>query len=627
MAAEKQAKPDPEDELEDEEDEETVESGDISFIVGFMRPYFAPYKKALWILAGILLVETAFNFSFPLVTQHLIDEGLQEKNWDVVVWVLGFLVFAAVANTVLGVFSDLLYTRTATNITRDLRQSLFDHLHRMSMPYFHRTQTGMITSRFSGDIVATETALVTLVPYFLTPALEVVYSTVLLLILSPTLGAIALVGFPLVLWLPKLFATKAFGLAYEKRRTEGRIMGFVQENVSAQPVLKAFGLARRVRDDFKGINSTWFGIASRGNFHAALVERASHSGLYVLHIIVFGIGVYWVFTDTITLGTLVAFEGVFLSMGYALTDVTQYVPNLAQAVGGARHMDEFLSEKPTISDKEGAVDAPAFAKAIEFDNVGFSYGEEDRRPGEPTAASAWRISTSSSRRARCSASWASRARQEHGAEPPAALQRSDGGRGEARRGRPARRDAGELSPPARRGVPGELPVQHLDHREHPPRQARRHHGRDPRRRPAGGGRGLHPVPAPAMGDLRRRARLAALGRPAPAHRDRAGAGAGPALLVLDEATSALDAATEGRLNETLVRIARTRTVVSVTHRLGSVVAADRIILMDSGRIAESGTHDELVALGGLYAALWKTQRNAVPDRVEDDDEGDEDEDE
>jgi ATP-binding cassette subfamily B protein len=84
----------------------------------------------------------------------------------------------------------------------------------------------------------------------------------------------------------------------------------------------------------------------------------------------------------------------------------------------------------------------------------------------------------------------------------------------------------------------------------------------------------------------------------------------PELLVLDEATSALDTATEARLNSTLRRIARTRTVVSVTHRLGSVVGADRIILMEGGRIVESGTHEELLEKGGHYTVLWRTQREA-----------------
>jgi len=85
----------------------------------------------------------------------------------------------------------------------------------------------------------------------------------------------------------------------------------------------------------------------------------------------------------------------------------------------------------------------------------------------------------------------------------------------------------------------------------------------------------------------------------------------PALLVLDEATSALDVATEGRLNETLLRIKKSRTVVMVTHRLASVVGADRVIVMEDGRIVESGTHKELIARAGLYARLWQIQLNTA----------------
>jgi ATP-binding cassette subfamily B protein len=105
----------------------------------------------------------------------------------------------------------------------------------------------------------------------------------------------------------------------------------------------------------------------------------------------------------------------------------------------------------------------------------------------------------------------------------------------------------------------------------------------------------------------------------------------PALLILDEATSALDAVTEAKLNETLLRIAKTRTVVSVTHRLGSVEGADEILLLDHGEVVEQGSHDQLMALDGLYAALWRKQRVrqdasaapapvVKPDDAEDDDE-------
>jgi ATP-binding cassette subfamily B protein len=84
----------------------------------------------------------------------------------------------------------------------------------------------------------------------------------------------------------------------------------------------------------------------------------------------------------------------------------------------------------------------------------------------------------------------------------------------------------------------------------------------------------------------------------------------PALLILDEATSALDAAAEAAINQTLSRIARGRTVISITHRLSSVKQADQIFVLERGRLAESGRHEELLERGGVYHRLWRNRDEA-----------------
>ena len=81
----------------------------------------------------------------------------------------------------------------------------------------------------------------------------------------------------------------------------------------------------------------------------------------------------------------------------------------------------------------------------------------------------------------------------------------------------------------------------------------------------------------------------------------------PSILVLDEATSALDYATEAALNETLLKVAQNRTVIMVTHRLSSVTSAGHIVVLDHGKVRESGTHEELLGKNGAYAALWRNQ--------------------
>jgi ATP-binding cassette subfamily B protein len=84
----------------------------------------------------------------------------------------------------------------------------------------------------------------------------------------------------------------------------------------------------------------------------------------------------------------------------------------------------------------------------------------------------------------------------------------------------------------------------------------------------------------------------------------------PPILVLDEATSALDSRTEQAIQETLDRVAESRTTIMIAHRLSTIVNADQIVVLDQGLVAERGTHDELLDLGGLYAELWQRQAEA-----------------
>lgn len=598
---------DPDDELDEEE--EDVSADDVKAIIAFLAPFGKPYK-ALFVLLGLLvLVEAALNFSFPLVTQYLIDEGLIKKEWDALVKSLIFMGAAAVTVSMVALLADYIYTRVFSDIVRDIRQHMFSHVQTMSMPFFHTTPTGTVLSRFSGDLVAIETGIVGVVPLFIMPFLEVIYATILMFMFDVWLGMIGALIFPLILWWPRIFARRAFTYAYDKRLTEGRLLGAVQENVAAQPVIKAFGLAGRARSDFGILNTSWQTIARRTNFTSALVERTAQTGLYVIHIGVFALGAYWAYTERITVGTIIAFEGVFLSMGYALTNVTQYVPTMAQAAGSIRHLNDLLAIKPTMVDPPDAPPLKPFERDIVFDNVAFNYpGSSFRTEGLavtlPKGSFLGIVGPSGSGKS----TFLNLLMRFYDPVEGAVLIDGVDIRTVAQESLRAQMAVvfqesflfnASIADNIRMGNPKAT----MEEIHDAARQAEVHdfilslpEGYDT---PVGERGGQ------LSGGQRQRVAIArAIVR-------------NPAVLILDEATSALDAGTESKLNDTLRKIAETRTVVSVTHRLGSVTTADRIIVLEHGRIAETGKHQDLVALGGLYASMWARQRAVRQSDMED----------
>lgn len=595
---------------DDEEGEaEEVHARDLKQLARFFRPFAHPYRRLFLGLGLFLLLETVFNLSFPLATQYLVDEGLLRHNARVLVAILIFLAVAAVSVTVLGLGCDFLAARIFSGMVRDVRQRLFDHLQTLSLPFYSRAQAGSLLSRFSGDLVALEGALVALIPWLVLPLIEVIYSTVLMFYFNVWLALLGLLVFPMILWAPRLFATRAFALSYDKRRSEAQVLSAVQENVAAQPVVKAFGLESRARADFDRRGAAWLRLAFRFNLLSFLVERSAHTGVYLVHLLVFGVGAYWAFTGELTIGTLVAFEGMFLSMGYSLTYVTQFVPTLAQAAGSVRHLDDLFAERPQVVDAPDALAAPRLEKEIVFDRVSFTYPGGRFRLRKLSV----RIPCGS-QVAFVGASGSGKSTVLH-----LLLRFFDPGRGVIGLDGRDLRTLTQASVRAQIGIVfqdsflfnttiGEnirlgRPEATPEQVEAAARAAEIHdfiaalpHGYET----VVGERGSQ-----LSGGQRQRLAIArALVRD-------------PALLILDEATSALDYATEAAVLDTLRKIAQGRTVIHVTHRLTSVIDADHIVLLDHGRVREEGTHEELLARNGSYAGLWwkQTKRSRLPSRV------------
>jgi ATP-binding cassette, subfamily B, bacterial len=569
-------------------------SGLLWRFMSCLRPYRGP---SLLILIGLLL-EMAFNSAVPFSLKFIVDKALLGGNQRLLLWILAGLGGGVVVVALAGLVRDRLYSRLVANVMTDVRVRIFDHLQRLSMDYYARTRIGDILSHFSGDLAVIETATTSAIPWAILPGLDVISSTTLLFVLDWRLALVAMLVWPLILIGPRIFAPHVVEESYRRKEEEAQMLGAVQENVNAQPIIKAFGLTEYARATFLQRSEDLKERMIRVGFFGALVERSAGVGIMGLQVLVMGIGAFMVAKEMLTVGSLASFLAIFLSLSYSLSYVTQYVPNLVQAAGGMRRIEELLAEEPRVSDRSAAP-LPRLSREISLQDVTFGYTPEQTNLKSATlsirrgtsVAFVGRSGSGKSTLLNLVMRFYDPARGSvaiDGVDLRAGSQQSLRAqmsfvfqesflfnisiRENIRLGRPGATDA-EVEAAAKAAEIHDMILELSQ-------------GYDT---PAGerGGR--------LSGGQRQRVAIArAILR-------------NPEILILDEATSALDPATECTVNATLARIARGRTTLAVTHRLASVVDVDRIVVLDAGWIREQGSHEELLDANGLYKELWDKQ--------------------
>lgn len=577
-----------------------AESGSITGLLRGLWPFFAIYRWQLTLIVLTLMVDMAMSAGFPLGLKALIDHALLERNGRLLVIILSILGSGVVAVSTIGFFRDRLYSRVAAEVLSLLRMRMFNHLQSLSMDFYARSRMGEILSRFSSDLAGIESLLATVMPWGVLPLLEVAAGTGLLFFLDVRLALIAMFIWPLSLLGPRMVTPIAMRSSYEKKKLESVTLSAIQESVMAQPIVKAFGLEVPMIADFSRHNTNLFKSSVRFGFLSSLVERSAGTSILLLNVVIIGVGALRVFQGHLSVGSFVSFETVFLTLSYSLSYLSQYVPSVIQAAGSMKHIEGLLTEQPGISDRPDAKPIPRFSRELVFDDVSFSY-QGDRLDLEHVnlrieyGSFVAFIGTSGSGKSTILNLLLRFYDPRHGSllvdghdlrrvtqeswRSQIAVVFQDSFlfdttmRENIRMGNPQATDR-EVEDAARAAEIHDFIVSL-------PR------GYDSRT----GDRG-----SSLSGGQRQRLAIArAILR-------------NPAILVLDEATSALDPASESAINETLTRLARTRTVIAVTHRLRSVKRADQTFVLHGGRIVEQGKHQELLDLQGLYNQLWQKQQ-------------------
>jgi ATP-binding cassette subfamily B protein len=613
---------DDEDWDDDDDDEELVvftareAAGAFATVTRFVRPYFSNYKKALTFVTLGLLVETLFNVIMPLSLKFLIDDALGEEDFGVLMKILSALAVAGIITSLVSVWYERWDAWLSASVISDVRRTLFDHVQNLPSSFFARTKRGEILSRFSVDLSAFENVVATLANSAVLPAFELVAGILLMFYLNWQLAVVALLIFPITLIGPRILTPKAVHANYEQKVNEAAILGLVQENISAQAVVKAFSLQRRALGWFSVRNETTRQKIASATFLSSMVERTVNISVLLLHLVVLALGAYLATTGQITIGTFVTFESAFWEISYNIAHLMHFVPVTIQSAAAVRHMQELLDEPTRGADRPGAPDLPRISNDINFENVTFGY-EGSTEPvledlnlkiefgksvaivgpsgsGKSTLLNLiLRLYVPNEGRVTIDGVDIRKVTRESLRDGMAVVFQDNilfnmSIRENIRLGKEGATDK-EVIEAAKKAEIHRF-IMSLPHK--------------------------YDTQVGERGDTLSGGQRQRMAIARAIVRD-------PSLLLLDEATSALDQTTEAAINRTLLKLAKGRTMIFSTHRLTSVVDMDEIIVIAGGKVMERGSHTELLAKNGLYRKLWDDQSHVSHD---DDDDDDDDED-
>jgi ATP-binding cassette subfamily B protein len=570
-------------------------------------PYARPYRRWLWLSAVFIVllpaIETATIWMFKVV----VDEVLVPRDFGPFVWIaLAYFGLTLLAG-VLAFFDDYVATWVGERFLLGLRTDFFRHLQNLSLDFFDRSRLGDVLSRLTSDVASIENFVLSGVADAMSYVLRIVFFGVALFYLQWDLALVSLFVVPLFWLAARRFSRLIKQASREKRRRSGSIGAVAEESLSNAALVQAYNrqdteVERLHRENLGSFRATMASTRLRALF-TPVVDVIELAGA----VVVIGMGTWELSQGRLSLGGLLVFLTYLTQLYSPIRGLSRLTNTIYSASAGAERIIEFMDMKPSVEDRADARPLGRASGAVVFDHVSFTY------PGQPASALD-EVSLAAAPGETLALVGPSGAGKSTVAklllrfyDPAAGEIRLDGRDLRDMRLHDLRENIavllqetlifhGSVRENIAYGKPDATDAEIVE----AARAADAHEFVE--KLPEGYDTVIGQKGRRLSGGQRQRVAIArAMIRDAP-------------VLLLDEPTTGLDAASGRRVLEPLRRLMSGRTTIVISHNLMTVRDATRIVVLDHGRVVESGTHEELLTAGAVYARLHRLHEGTAAGR-------------
>lgn len=561
-----------------------------------LRQLLVPHRKALVASVALVVLETVALQAGPLLTQIAIDDGIRRANRSVVITVAVLYLLSVVVGAVTS-RSRIAWTgRVGERLLYDLRIKVFAHFQRLSIDFFSREKAGRLMTRMTSDLDNLTQLLQEGLVQLFVQGLTMVFVTGVLIALDPALAAVTLlVVVPAMVAATLWYRARSDATFDVVRDRIADVMAHLQESLSGVRIVTAHNRQRRnvaehrtIVQDYRQANDV---TANVGGAYGGITETVGLGGQVVILVV----GGRWVLDGTMEIGELVAFVLYLTAFFAPIQQLVQLYNTYQQGQASVRKIRDLLAEDPSVAERVGAAHLPELRGEVRLERVTFAYDE-----GRPVL---------------------------HGVDLVIPAGETFAFVGETGAGKSTiAKLVNRLYDPTE----GRVLLDGIDVREVTLASVRRQVGTVPQEAFLFGGSIRANVsfarPDASEAEVLEACRLVGLGDlldrlpdglDTPVHERGVSLSSGerqllalaraflarPRILVLDEATSNLDLRSEAKIEDALDTLLEGRTAILIAHRLATAMRADRIAVIHDGEVVELGTHDELLAHRGRYAAM------------------------